>query len=280
MLTIDQLKVLYSCMLAYQKNPRISDNQLHRNLNAYRNRQSTNALLHRAREYQILLGPYVYANTGISIFLHKNKKVSLELYDKKRSDPDVNRVMMLFGEYSLLCFQKGTDDLLRFAEAIIPSFPARKTIDDLVIERIGKLKDDPFPAHWSELDWKVFNHMKDPSIPYFQVGQKLGFSFMTIKAHWLKIFPDCKTWLAFFPRGYKNYYPTILIFNTDYEIGFKEELQDLDRTSYLYKFDDTLILIIFLDEVDQIHTFYEMEKEGMIENLAVSVPFMSKSTYW
>lgn len=131
-------------MVAYQKNPRITDNQLHRTLKAYRNRQTMNALLNHAREYRVLLGPYVYVNTGISASLYRDKADSLELYDKKKSDPSVNRVMMLFGEYSLLCFEKGTRNLLQFAEAIVPSHPAKKTINDLTLDKAGKLRDDPF----------------------------------------------------------------------------------------------------------------------------------------
>lgn len=122
--------------------------------------------------------------------------------------------------------------------------------------------------------------MRDPSISYLKVGQKLGISFMTVKYHWLKIFPDLKIWLAFFPEGYRSYYQALLTFNTAYEIGLREELQKLDRTSYLYKFNDTIALLIFFDEVDQIHVFYRMEKEGMIDDLSVSVPFMSKSNFW
>jgi len=114
--------------------------------------------------------------------------------------------------------------------------------------------------------------MIDPLVSFQKVGTELGVNWHTAKNRFEKILNDCKTWIGFFPRGYDNYIQTFLTFRTEYEISLKKELQKLDRTNYLYKFDNTIILNLFSDKITDHYTFRKWEKMELIRDLKVSIP--------
>lgn len=83
----------------------------------------------------------------------------------------------------------------------------------------------------------------------------------------------CKSLVAFFPRGYSGYARLLVTFKTKYETGLKESLEKLDRSSYLWKFNDTIILILFVDDYNgTCEQFNVLEEIGMIHDLRVSIP--------
>lgn len=66
-----------------------------------------------------------------------------------------------------------------------------------------------------------------------------------------------------------------LTFETKYEIGLLEELLKLDRSSYVYKFNKTLILILYVERYnDAVRKSKEIENNGFIRNLCASIPYM------
>ena len=85
---------------------------------------------------------------------------------------------------------------------------------------------------------------------------------------------------TFFPKSIKNYQQCFALFKTDYEVGLRNELKKLDRTTIIYKFDDKILLHLFLDELLQILTFFKLKREGMIHDLHVSIPIYWHSKYF
>jgi hypothetical protein len=55
----------------------------------------------------------------------------------------------------------------------------------------------------------------------------------------------CHIWIPFFPNGYSNYAKYIISLKTDYETGLVKELKRLDRSSYVYKTNDAILLTLF-----------------------------------
>ncbi len=103
----------------------------------------------------------------------------------------------------------------------------------------------------------------------------LQYSFIgqTVKNRFSKISKVCKVWQSFFPKGLQNYYHLYSTFQTDYEVGLRNELRKLDRTTYLFKFSKIIIMYACLDnERIFCEKLYEMEKEGIIHDLRVSTP--------
>jgi len=271
MLNLGQLETAYAFVGAYSMNPRISTRELHRKHSHYSNRDSTTRFLKRLRNDEIIIGPRIYCNTGIDVILLEGVPVSLSYFDEQKKDPSITYAVSFLGSHSFMCFKKGTRTL-KYAEAIMPSFPAKTSIDKMTLTEIGKLPIDPFPNRWDDLDLKVFQLMIDPLVSFQKVGTELGVSWHTAKNRFEKILNDCKTWIAFFPRGYDNYIQTFLTFRTEYEISLRKELQKLDRTNYLYKFDNTIILNLFSDKITDHYTFRKWEKMELIRDLKVSIP--------
>lgn len=284
MQNIRQLESLHSFLQAYQENPRVSTRVLHNKYSHYRNRRSTTSLIREAKEKNILIGPRLWCNSGcdVEIYEHVNDPISLLETVKQREE--VTYATALIGDPSLICFKNGAR-VLTYAEAITPLFPAKKKITDISLETEGKLDADPYPYGWNETDWAVFHNMRDPTVSFMKVGKKLGISWHTVKNHYEKIVKDCKTWILFLPKGYDSYRQVYLLFKTEYEINLREELQKLDRTSLMYKFDDTILLHLFLDEAfDNLHKyyrfFYGFDKKGIIHDLHVCIPLEWYSPFW
>jgi hypothetical protein len=266
-----QLETLFSFGLAYLKNPRVSVRELHKKYSHYKNRDATRRLLYRARKKEALIGPTMWCNIGIDVQLKYEIDDPLLLFEHECKDPSVTYMMALIGKPSIICFRSGAS-ILKYGEAIMPSFPLKGTIEGIRLEKKGKLPDDRYPHGWDDLDWDVYKMMRDPTGSFVKIGRELGVSWHTVKNRFEKIMKDCKTWVTFLPKGYDNYQQSVLLFKTEYEVGLRDELQKLDRTSVLYKFGDTIMLQLFLDYTLQNLVFYKLKREGLIHDLQVSIP--------
>lgn len=270
-----QLEAVYAFMTAFDENPRLSLKELHKRCSPYQTVASTSALLKRAQDSLVFIGPRLFINAHFDVILVKREEADIdttfELYNRTVSDPKVHYAILLAGAHVLLAFRKGAT-LLTFAEALRPTYPSPVTISDINPQEIGEIERDIYPKNWNELDWAVYEYTKYPEFSFRKVGEQLNVSWQTVNEHYKKIARDCKTWHSFFPKGQMNYYHAFLTFESDFEIGIKDELQKLDRTSFLYKAEKILLLYLMLDDQRQINRFYELEKQGIIHDLRVSSP--------
>ncbi|MGD2249762.1 MAG: hypothetical protein PVF58_15240 [Candidatus Methanofastidiosia archaeon] len=270
---IKHLYTVYQYVTACKDNIRIPVKKFHRQYSSYRAVCSTSDILKEARKSQILIGPYIYANTGLEVELIKTKENAnkFEKWNECISDSNVTYSVLLSGAHSILVFRRGAS-ILSYAEAITPTFNSKKKIKDIWPEEKGDIKPDLYPHGWDTVDWEVFHEMRNPYVSYPSVGEKLDVSWHTVMVHFKKIMKDCKPWVVFFPDGLMNYFHLFLTFKTEYEIGIKNELKKLDRASYFYKFGDRIMIFLFTRQSRGQSVFMKMEKEGIIHDLSVSVP--------
>ena len=271
---INQLKTVYRYVRACANNIRIPVKKFHRQHSNYRAVISTSRLLKEARTGQILIGPYTYVNTGTDVILIKKSKQNFNIFEKWKectSDPNVTYTILLQGKYSMLIFKNGAN-VLSYAESIIPTFNSKKKIEEIWPKEKGKLKPDLYPHGWDQLDWEVFHEMRNPTVSFPHVAKKFNVSSQTIMNRFKKIMKDCKPWVSFFPNGLMNYFHLFLFFKTEYEVGIRNELKKLDRTSYIYKFGDTIIIYLCVNRSEDHSIFMKMENEGIIHDLTVSIP--------
>jgi hypothetical protein len=258
-------------MVAYAGNPRVSVRNLHRECSHYRNREATRRLISDARKEQVIIGPWIWCNTGIDVEVHHDIDDPLLFVEQKKGDPRVTYIMALIGDPSVIVFKTGAS-ILTYGESIIPTYPSQRTIESIQLTEKGKLPVDRYPHGWDDLDWQVYHEMRDPSASFVKSGKNLGVSWHTVKNRFENIVKDCKSWVTFLPRGYNNYQQTVLLFKTEYEVGLRDELRKVDRTSILYKFGDTIMLQLFMDYALQNLFFYKLKREGLIHDLKVSIP--------
>lgn len=271
MLTQKQLQVIYAYVSVYSKDVRFPMKTFHKKYSSYGGLNTTKGLINKARDLQVLVGPYFHANIGIEVELLPSSGNSLEKWEKCTEDPSVMYAVLLTGEHSILAFRKGAS-ILSYAESVIPAYPSSKSVGEIWPTLQGKLGIDEYPHGWDELDWEIFNSMRDPTISFPKVGAELGVSWETVRTRFAKIRGYCKPWISFFPHGFFKYYHVFLSFSTEFEVGIREELKKLDRTSYLYKYGSTIMIFLYTDDFREHLSFLKMEKDGVIHDLHISIP--------
>jgi hypothetical protein len=245
--------------------------------NAYQSIDGVYSLIRNALKLHIIFPPEIFCNTGLSVELLKPCGNQLELLKECRNDSKTTYAIALCGDWDFIRVRKGASDI-KFADRVIPTYPSYIAPHEISFDKEGKLKEDLYPHGWDEIDWEVYYLMKNPSISYTHAIREskkngMGLARETIKAHFEKILKDCKIHMSFFPKGYRGYEQIFLTFRTEYEVGLYDALKKLDRTSLLWKVQDFIVLILFVDHYcATVRNFKELEENGLIRDLKVSIP--------
>lgn len=234
------------------------------------------------------MGPWLFALQDVSVDLipYQNAPV-LDVLEEKKRDNSVFNSVVLVGSFSMITFRRTKEEpntftRLRYAESIIPkpSVPGNAGGIDPSIHEPEKLPEMHKPVRWDDMDWGIYYRMRNPNESSSRVASELHISYKTVLNRFYRIQKDCTIWMCFFPRGYEYYKQFLVTLETDYEIGFRKELQKLDRSSYIYKIGDLLLLHLFLDMSTDLCFLLDLEKRGVIHSLSVSVPLKYYNRLW
>ena len=278
------LETAYLYFLEKFRNPRLSLTNFFKIQTAYKSENGLNSFILDTYNQKILMKPEIFCNSGLAVNLMKNSENQLELLKECRRDSRCTYAIALCGHWSFLKVKNGASDI-KFVDRVIPTYPSDISPFEITFSEKGKLKEDLYPHGWDEIDWEVYYLMKDPSISFTKAirdSEKNGsrLSRPTIRKRFKKILKDCKIQMNFFPRGYRGYDQVCFTFRTKYEIGLHNALKKIDRTSYLWKVRDFIILILFVEHYcATVRHFKEMEENGLIRNLTVSIPNRHYSSY-
>lgn len=275
--TDKQLGVILDFYRKFSEDPRISFGKFHRKDSPYSRKQSTIDLLNKAYKEYVLIGPYIYCNSGIDVTLLKTNKKPSKLLNEAKKSKEVTFAMTLKGDWSFLCLKRGRCSL-NHVSTITPNFLSRNRIEELMFDEPGKLPSDPFPTGWDELDWDIYNRMGAPrEVTFVDIGKQLEKPWKTIQNRFNKIKKSCKSLAYFLPLGYYGYEHLFITFETEYEIGLAHALRGLDHSSYIEKYNDTILLTLFvppgpLSSNRASERFQDLEEMGIIHDLRVSIP--------
>lgn len=275
--TEKQLKIILDFCRVVTKDPKIFCSEFHRKYNPYSRKQTTIDLIYKAYKKSVLIGPYLFCNKGYEVTLLKGVENPFELLKEKKKDKAITYVAALFGEWDFMYINRGAS-LLEYAQTIIPNRLSNKRLETIYFDEPGKLKRDPYPTGWDEMDWKIYDLMGDPrAVTFREAGQNLDIPWSEVHKRYEKLLTQCKTLCYFLPLGYLGYQYMLLTFKTKYEIGLINALKRLDRSSYILKWNDTIILTLFLLPTPlAINTvgdrFKELEEIGILHDLRVSIP--------
>ncbi len=266
---------------ALKENPQITVKELFHIIASLRNWKklhgSARRILDKSFEDKILIGPYLYCNSGIKITLFEEKDTDVEELEEKDSFG-----ILLTGWYSYLKISQDNGGTLSYAELVEPSFPARAILEsslkgerefiDHCFDTPGKLEPDN-PVAWDDTDWNVYRAMRNPRRDLSEAAAELQIPCKTVEERFQKIVKDCKVFMGFFPLGYSNYEPLLITLRTDYETGIRKFLTGLDRSSWLLKVDDLLILYLFHTQINlTCLKFSEMSSMRLIYDINVGIP--------
>jgi hypothetical protein len=273
-------RVWYSLHTALVENPQTPTQELCDLVKVVRNmkrqHKSSQALVDKAFKDQILVGPRLYCNSGTNFALYTKEM-------KKKVEG-----ITLVGQYSDLVISYTGEGNLQYVDVINPSFPEYITLESgltpderAFFDKItpGKLQPDKRP-HWDDTDWKIYYALRNPRQDFTAVSQQLQIPRETFEKRFNKILNDCKVFLGFYPLGYKAYEPFLVTFTSKYETGIREWLQQLDRTSFLFKTDDLMLVSFFHRHINRTCLkLVQLEEIGIIHSFKWAIPFMDDIFY-
>jgi hypothetical protein len=283
----NQLKILLNYCKAVRNTPRLSYNKFHRQYSPYSRIQSTVELANKAYRRGAISGPFLYANVGIEVHLMDDVDNPRELLEECKNDEKTTMAIALRGEWSFIQFQYGAS-MLQYMDQIVPNYYSPRlngSIEDLNPKEKGRLPTDLYPHGWLEEHWKIYDLMSAPrKVSFRATGDCIGLHWKTTKLRYQEVLDQCKVLTAFFPLGSEGYSYHVVTFKTEYELGFLRTLAKLDRTSYIYKVEDIIILGLFLKPGPKAHKkstkqFTHLEEIGLIHDLHVSIPWDSYSRF-
>ena len=247
-------------------------------------------IANQIKEYEnrFFFGPRLFVLQDVTVKMIPFEGMpALETLEKDKRDYFVYHSMALVGCYSLISFrrtQESSDstNTLTYAESIVPTYPSEKNTRDIdlstsVQEKLPVMQKS---LNWDDLDWGIYYKMNNPNQPSNVAAKALGLSHMTILNRFYRIQKDCSIWMPFFPKGYNNYNQFIVQLETTYEAGLRNELQELDRSTYIYKIDDFLLLHLFLKKNKNLDFLLDLEKKGVIHSLSVSNPLRHHNRFY
>jgi hypothetical protein len=278
--TQKHLKLLLKYCAATRNEPKISYSNFHKQYSYYFRRQSTFDLLKKAYDKEVIAGPLIYANVGIEVEILDNVDNHRRLLKESDTDPKIRLAYALCGggQKSFIQFKRGASTLSFYQNVIPHYYSDDNSIEEIVFKEKGKLPRDPYPHGWTETHWAIYEDFRFPRRKTFRdLGKELNLAWDTVKKYYEEVLEQCKVCTSFFPIGRSNYSFQIVVFETEYETSVLRALKKINHTSYLYKFNNTIILALFLEphpgayERSADH-FANLEEMGIIHGLRVSIP--------
>ena len=109
---------------------------------------------------------------------------------------------------------------------------------------------------------------------FSDVARKIEFSAVAVKRHFYEIvMPYCNISHYFFPKGYDNYHQAIISVETQHEVGLVEALSRLPCTTYVFPFENELLLGIFHEGIEDVmFAIRKLEEKGYIKKHLLLIP--------
>lgn len=250
-------------------------------------RKKTLASIIKRYEDRVYFRPRLFVLQDVTVeTINYDGKLAYQALEDSKRDYDVFDSMALVGSYSLLSFKRvkkneTSSEMLTYAESVIPTYPSSRSITDIDPSRY---EAEQLPVmkkpKWDDLDWGIYNKMNDPNEASTKAAKALAISHKTVLSRFYDIQKECTIWMPFFPNEYENYNQFIVQLKTEYEIGFKNELSTLDRSSYIYKVGNSLLLHLFLEKNIDLDFLLDLEKKGLIHSYSVSIPLRYSNRFY
>ena len=274
-----QLILLLNYCYAVKQNPKIPISEIHRKYSTYSKRSSVLNTIINGYECNVIMGPFLFVNNGIEVLLIKDIDNPRQFYENCKKDPKTNLVILSHGHWPIFLCKTGANTL-QFHDSILPNIGniSEKKIENIFFEEKGTLPTDNYPHRWFEEHWNTFKALELPRNKKFsEAGKELGVSRVRAREYFLEVLKQCKIITNFFPLGIERYSPSLITFKTDYETGIAKGLKTLNRTTYLYKANNTIILYLYISPFpkEQNHfsdKFQRLQEMGLIRDLHISTP--------
>lgn len=278
--TEQQLRLLLDYCYATRQKPKLSIAKIHKDYSFYSRRKSTTDTINKAYMRKVITGPELFVNSGIEVSLIHDVDNPREFFENCKKDKRTSLAIVSHGYWPIFWCKRGANTL-NYHDSILPNNGrvSDRKIEKIFCEEKGMLPIDLYPHGWFEQQWNTYYCMKYPRNKTFrEAGKELGINWVSAREYFLEILEQCKILTNFFPLGTEAYSPLLVTLKTDYETGIVKGLKTLNRTTYLYKAENTLILLIGIDPIPRAQNyltdkFVRLEEMGLISDLHISTPF-------
>jgi hypothetical protein len=275
------LQLLLNFCFEVRKNPKLTFADFHRAYSKYSRAALTSGLIEKAYERRVIAGPFLFVNSGIEVQLLHDVDNPLKFFEKCKKDERTNLAVISRGYWPILWCKKGANTL-QYHDSILPfrnNGPiSDRNVDKIFFEEKGTLPVDKYPHAWFEEQWNTYYRLKHPrEVTFREAAKDLGVTWVMGRKYFLNILKQCKVMTNFFPLGAEAYSPILVTFKTDYETGIVKGLRTLNRTTYLYKAENTIILLVGTSPIPRAQNhiagkFDKLEEIGVIRDLHISTP--------
>lgn len=280
------LKLLLNFCFEVRKNPKLYFSDFHKAYSNYSRASVTSSIIDKAYARKVITGPELFVNSGIEVQLLHDVDNPLKFFEKCKKDKRTNLAVISRGYWPILWCKNGANTL-QHHDSILPfrnnSHISDREVDKIFFDEKGILPVDKYPHAWFEEHWNTYYYMKFPRDITFRdaakkMKQNVEITWVTVREYFLDMLNQCKVMTNFFPLGTEAYSPLLVTFKTEYETGIVKGLRTLNRTTYLYKSENTLILFFCISPRPREQNyitgkFHELEEIGVIRDLHVSTPF-------
>ena len=275
-----QLRLLLDYCYVTRQNPKMTIAKIHKDCSSYLRRKSTTDTINKAYEKKVISGPFLFVNSGIEVSLINDVDNPRKFFEDCKRDEKTSLAVVSHGYWPIFLCKSGANTL-QYHDSILPNNGCAfdEEVKRIFFEEKGTLPIDLYPHRWFEEHWNTYYCMKYPRNKSFrEAGKKLNIDWITTREYFLDVLRQCKIITNFFPLGTEAYSPLLVTLKTDYETGLVKGLRNLDRTSYMYKAENTLIFLIGVDPVPRAQNyltdkFERLEEMGLISDLHISTPF-------
>lgn len=275
-----QLRLLLNYCNAVKQKPKMPVSEIHKKYSTYSRTKSVSDAINKAYKEKVVTGPELFVNGGIEISLINDLNNPREFFEKCKNDEKTTFAVVSHGHWPIFLCKIGANTL-QYYDSILPNNGriTNKKVEKIFFPEKGKLPIDSYPHRWFEEHWKTYYCMKYPrNITFREAGKKLKVHWDTAREYYLDILKQCRVMTAFFPLGTEAYSPLLVTFKTDYETGVLKGLKTLNRTTYLYKANNTIILFLCISPLPRAHNhftdkFQKLEEIGLISDLHISTPY-------
>ena len=296
-----ELKTYYNLYCAIQEIPRYTIRQLCPLLSfGGRGQKLSTVTGHILKLYRkkISLRPNLVLRTfencytkGYFLKVQNPENISKAFYELMQN-PKLSYMLLLSGVYDFFVTSKhdltfgGDLRILKKSTSYTPIYTIPSGWNSNVIDglrkitelslnegRIERIMEEWLP--WEDIDFRIYDIMKNNiQMQFSDVARKIEFSSNTVKKHFYEtVMPYCNISHYFFPKGYDYYQKAMLSVETSYETGLVEALSRLPCTTYVFPFENEIILILFHEGIqDVMSVFRKLEEKGYIKKHLLLVP--------
>jgi hypothetical protein len=129
--------------------------------------------------------------------------------------------------------------------------------------------------YWDQVHFDIFKAMMyNAHMPFTTVAKMSKISANTVKKYFYEsVLPFCDVAHYFFPKGYDHYSQSLILLDSDYELGLVNLFSMLPCTTYIFPFEEEIGVLTFHEGVQELlFALKKLEERGYLDEHMLLTP--------